>query len=189
MNIGSTLRGAIAASALVGSVIGVAFPAHAADKTLVWGKPAEITGFDVHVAGTVASWEMYQMVYETLLTTDENLKVQPGLAASWEQTSPTSYVFKLRSGAKFSNGRPVTAADVAGSLQRIKNPETASYWSAQLGTIARIETPDDQTVKVELETPHPAFLAALAHISAAILPIQELKAGEFNPANPLNAAL
>ena len=157
MNIGSTLRGAIAASALVGSVICVAFPAHAADKALVWGKPAEITGFDVHVAGTVASWEMYQMVYETLLTTDENLKVQPGLAASWEQTSPTSYVFKLRSGAKFSNGRPVTAADVAGSLQRIKNPETASYWSAQLGTIARIETPDDQTVKVELETPHPCI--------------------------------
>ena len=46
----------------------MAFTAHAADKTLVWGKPAEITGFDVHVAGTVASWEMYQMVYETLLT-------------------------------------------------------------------------------------------------------------------------
>ena len=102
-----------------------------------------------------------------------------------EQTSPTSYVFKLRPGAKFSNGRPVTAADVAGSLQRIKNPETASYWSAQLGTIARIETPDDQTVKVELETPHPAFLPALAHISAAILPIQELKAGEFNPAKEM----
>ena len=37
-----------------------------------------------------------------------------GLAASWEQTSPTSYTFKLRSDAKFSNGRPVTAADVAG---------------------------------------------------------------------------
>jgi peptide/nickel transport system substrate-binding protein len=100
---------------------------------------------------------MYQMVYETLLTTDENLKVQPGLAESWEQTSPTSYVFELRSGAKFSNGRPVTATDVAGSLQRIKNPETASYWSAQLGTIAGIETPDDQTVKIELETPHCRF--------------------------------
>jgi peptide/nickel transport system substrate-binding protein len=184
MGIGSRLRGAMAASVLLG-IICVAFTAHAADKTLVWGKPAEITGFDVHVAGTVASWEMYQMVYETLLNTDENLKVEPALAESWEQTLPTTYVFKLRSGAKFSNGRPVTAADVAGSLQRIKNPETASYWSAQLGTIARIETPDDQTVKVELETPHPAFLPALAHISAAILPIQELKAGQFNPAKDM----
>jgi len=185
LSIGSRLRSVVAASALLGSVMGAALTAHAAEKTLVWGKPGEITSFDVHVAGTVASWEMYEMVYETLLTADENLKVQPGLAVSWEQTSPTSYVFKLRPGAKFSNGRPVMAADVAGSLQRIKNPETASYWSAQLGTIARIETPDDQTVKVELETPHPAFLPALAHISAAILPIQELKAGGFDPAKEM----
>jgi peptide/nickel transport system substrate-binding protein len=56
MDIGSRLRGAMAASGLLGA-IWVAFTAHAADKTLVWGKPAEITGFDVHVAGTVASWE------------------------------------------------------------------------------------------------------------------------------------
>jgi peptide/nickel transport system substrate-binding protein len=159
--------------------------AEAADKTLIWGKPAEITGFDVHVAGTVTSWEMYEMVYETLLTADENLKLQPGLAASWEQTSPTSYTFKLRPGAKFSNGRAVTSEDVAGSLERIKDPKTASYWSAQLGDIDKIETPDAQTVKVVLKSPHPAFLAALAHISAAIIPIKELKAGTFDPAKQL----
>jgi peptide/nickel transport system substrate-binding protein len=159
--------------------------AQAADKTLVWCKPAEITGFDVHVAGTVTSWEMYEMVYETLLTTDENLKLQPGLAASWEQTSPTSYTFHLREGAKFSNGRAVSSQDVAGTLLRIKDPKTASYWSAQLGDIEKIETPDARTVKVDLKTPHPAFLAALAHISAAIVPIQELKAGSFNPAKQL----
>ena len=97
--------------------------AQAADKTLVWGKPAEITGFDVHVAGTVTSWEMYEMVYETLLTTDENLKLQPGLAASWEQTSPTSYIFHLREGAKFSNGRAVSSQDVAGSLHAHQGSE------------------------------------------------------------------
>ena len=115
------------------------------------GQAGRNHGFDVHVAGTVTSWEMYQMVYETLLTTDETMKLQPGLAESWQETSPTSYVFKLRPDAKFSNGRPVVASDVIGSLQRIKNPETASYWSAQLGSIAKMEAPDDQTVKVELD--------------------------------------
>jgi peptide/nickel transport system substrate-binding protein len=159
--------------------------AQADDQTLVWGKPAEITGFDVHVAGTVTSWEMYEMVYETLLTTDETLKLQPGLAASWEQTSPTSYTFHLREGAQFSNGRAVTADDVAGTLARIKDPKTASYWSAQLGEIEKVETPDARTVKVTLKAPHPAFLAALAHISAAILPIQELKARTFDPSKQM----
>src|SRR5580693_1537866 len=139
MRMGWARLGGIAIGALL-----AANAAKAADKTLVWGKPAEITGFDVHVAGTVTSWEMYEMVYETLLTTDENLKLEPGLAASWEQTSPTSYTFKLRPDAKFSNGRPVTAEDVAGTLERIKDPKTASYWSAQLGDIATIVTPDER---------------------------------------------
>ena len=180
MTKGQIWLGAIALGALL-----TANAAEAADKTLRWGKPAEITGFDVHVAGTVTSWEMYEMVYETLLTTDENLKLQPGLASSWEQTSPTSYTFHLREGAKFSNGRAVTSQDVAGSLARIKDPKTASYWSAQLGDFEKIETPDAHTVKVTLKAPHPAFLAALAHISAAIIPIKELKAGTFDPAKQL----
>ena len=157
----------------------------AQDSTITWGKPAEITGFDVHVAGTVASWEMYQMVYETLLTADENLALQPGLAESWEQTSPTGFTLTLREGAAFSNGRAVTADDVIGSLERIKNPETASYWSHQIGDIAAMEAVDDRTVRVELAAPHSTFLPALAHITAAILPMQELRDGSFDPTQQL----
>lgn len=169
----------------LGVLTGLPGAAYAADDTIVWGKPGEITGFDAHVAGTVASWQMYQMVYETLLTTDDSMALQPGLAESWEQTSPTSYVFKIRPGAAFSNGRAVVAADVIGSLMRIKNPETASYWTAQLGTIAKIEAPNDHTVTVELEAPHTAFLAALAHVTAAIMPIKELEEGSFDPTSQL----
>ncbi|PVA11996.1 ABC transporter substrate-binding protein [Pelagivirga sediminicola] len=154
----------------------------AQDTTLTWGKPAEITGFDVHVAGTVASWEMYQMVYETLLTTDADLGLAAGLAESWEQTSPTTYTLTLREGAKFSNGRAVTPDDVIGSLERIKNPETASYWSPQLGDIASMEADGERGIKVELASPQATFLPALAHITAAILPMQELKDGSFDPA-------
>jgi len=177
------------ASATVVLGLGVAamasLPSLAQEKTITWGKPAEITGFDAHVAGTVASWEMYQMIYETLLEADESLALKGALAESWEQTSPTSYTFTIRDGATFSNGRPVTADDVIGSLERIKNPETASYWSAQLGDIAKMEAVDDRTVTVELAEPHPAFLPALAHITAAILPIKELKEGSFDPTSQM----
>jgi len=159
--------------------------AQAADKTLVWGKALDVTGFDVHVASTISSWEMYEVVYETLVTADGDLKIQPGLAASFEQTSPTGYTFRLRPDARFSNGRPVTAEDVAGTLQHIQDPKTASYWSAQLGEIAKIETPDEHTVTDELKSPHPALLAALAHVSAPIIPIKELKDGTFDPAKTL----
>lgn len=169
--------------------LGLAFlaplAASAEDITITWGKPAEITGFDVHVTGTMVSWEMYQVVYETLLQTNEDLGLEAGLAESWEQTSPTSYTFVIREGAAFSNGRPLVADDVIGSLERIKNPETASYWSAQIGDIAAIEAVDERTVSIELAQPHPALLPALAHISAAIIPMQELREGTFDPTSEL----
>ena len=169
-------------SVTVAAIMGLTtLPGHAQEGTLTWGKPAEITGFDVHVAGTVASWEMYQMVYETLLTADADLGLQAGLAESWEKTSDITYTLTIREGAAFSNGRAVTTDDVIGSLERIKNPETASYWSHQLGDIAGMTALDDRTVQVELAAPHATFLPALAHITAAILPMKELREGSFDP--------
>ena len=177
-----------------------------ADDVIAWGKTADVTSMDVHIAGTVASWTMYQMVYETLLTTDAEMNLKPGLAKSWEQTSPTTYKLQLQDNAKWSNGRAVTADDVIGSLRRITghemNPEgvaaakteddkaaaskkISSYWSRQFGVIKEMSAPDDKTVIVELEEPHTAFLPALAHITAAIIPIKEMRGGTFDPANEM----
>ncbi|MGM0586405.1 MAG: ABC transporter substrate-binding protein [Pseudomonadota bacterium] len=176
-------RKGLIAAALAGLIAAPA--AWAADDTMVWGKPAEITGFDVHVVGTVASWEMFQMVYETLLTTDEDMTLRPGLAESWEQLSPTEYTLTLREGAAFSNGRAVTTEDVIGTFERITDPETASYWAAQLGEIESVEATGERQVTVTLAKPHTAFLPALAHISAAVIPVQEWKDGEFDPTSEL----
>jgi peptide/nickel transport system substrate-binding protein len=177
-----------------------------AQKTLSWGTAGDVDNMDVHISGTVNSWQMYEMVYETLLTTDKDMKLRPGLAESWKQTSPTSYVLNLRKDAKWSNGRPVVAADVIGTFERITGVEMSpagvaaaktdeekkkasskisSYWSRQFGVIKAMSAPDDHTVRVELEKPHTAFLPALAHITAAIIPIKELKDGSFDPAKQL----
>lgn len=172
-----------AGAALLGVLLGCGLlpGADAEEKRITWGKPAEITAFDVQIAGTVTSWEMYELVYETLLTTDADLKLQPGLAESWEQTAPTAYVFKLRAEAKWSNGRAVTSTDVIGTFKRLNDPKIASYWARQLGSIKSMEAPDERTVKIELAEPHTAFLPALAHITAAIIPAREVEAGSFDP--------
>src|SRR5450755_444947 len=177
-----------------------------AQKSLSWGTGGDVDIMDVHIAGTVASWVMYQMVYETLLTTDKDLALRPGLAESWKQNSPTSYTLTLRKDAKWSNGRLVVAADVIGSLERIAGAEMnpagvaaaktdeekkrasnriASYWSRQLGVIKSMTAPDERTVQVELEKPHTAFLAALAHITAAIIPMKEFRDGSYDPTKQL----
>ncbi len=193
------------ASLLAAAVLLASGAVHA-QKALSWGTAGDVDSMDVHISGTVNSWQMYEMVYETLLTTDKDMKLRPGLAESWKQTSPTSYVLNLRKDAKWSNGRPVVAADVIGTFQRITGVEMnpaavaaaktdeekkkasgkiSSYWSRQFGVIKSMSAPDDHTVLVELEKPHTAFLPALAHITAAIIPIKELKEGSYDPSKQL----
>ena len=190
---------------VAGALCAAALPAQA-QKVLNWGTGADVDSMDVHVAGTVNSWQMFEMVYETLLTTDKDMQLRPGLAESWKQTSPTTYVLTLRKDAQWSNGRPVVTADVIGTFERIKGMEMnpagvasakteeekkkasrkiSSYWSRQLGSIKSMTASDDRTVQIELEKPQTAFLPALTHITAAIIPIKELKDGTYDPSRQL----
>ena len=88
--------------------------------TLVWGKPNDVDSFDVHVSTNGVTWQVLFLVYETLIEPKGDLTFEPLLAESWEQPSPTTYIFHLRQNAKFSNGRAVTAEDVVGSLNRLR---------------------------------------------------------------------
>ena len=53
-------------------------------------------------------------------------QLEPDLASSWEQTSSTTYVYNLVHNAKFWDGQPVTATDVAFSINRLSDPKLAS---------------------------------------------------------------
>ena len=139
---------------------------------------AEASGLDPQGAATARSWMLEGLAYETLTTIDEDLAVAPQLATSWETPSGTEYVFTLADDAVFSNGRPMTADDVTGSLQRlIDNPTT---WTGQLGPVASVETTGELQVTVTLSEPYAPFLAALANTPAAILPISEIESGEVD---------
>ncbi|GAA1860834.1 ABC transporter substrate-binding protein [Microbacterium koreense] len=139
---------------------------------------AEASGLDPQGAGAARAWMIQGLAYETLTSIDENLDVVPKLASSWETPSDTVYVFTLVDDATFSNGRAMTADDVAGSLQRlIDNPTT---WTGQLGPVESIEVTGDREVTVTLSSPHTPFLAALANTPAAILPMAEIEAGEID---------
>ena len=61
---------------------------------------------------------------------DQHNRPIPGLAEKWE-ISPDhkTYTFYLRPNLKFSDGSPLTAADVVYSYQRIADPKTASPYN------------------------------------------------------------
>ena len=80
-----------------------------------------------------------------------NTAVTGGVAQSWTISNGGSTItFHIRPGLDFSNGQPVTSADVAASLNHTKTSPLRS----SLFAITSIETPDPSTVVVNLKAPH-----------------------------------
>jgi len=58
------------------------------------------------------------MVFDTLLATDANFKIQPQMADWKVSDDKLTYTFTLRDGLKWHDGAPVTAEDCVASLKR-----------------------------------------------------------------------
>jgi peptide/nickel transport system substrate-binding protein len=84
------------------------------------------------------------------------------LATSWEQTDPVSYVFKLRPGVKWHHGPELTSDDVKFSFERQADQNIVGMNQTIYAEIDKIETPDKQTVKVQLKRPFTPFLTYTA---------------------------
>ena len=80
--------------------------------------------------------------------------------AGWTMPDPTTLVFRLRRGARFADGSPVTARDVRSTYEAVRDPALASPKRAALALLAGVETPDDGTVVMRLESPSATFLDA-----------------------------
>lgn len=99
-------------------------------------------------------------IYERLLKFNNAGQPSPQLAISWSNPSPKTYIFKLRTGVKFWDGNPLTASDVAYSLNYERNPKNNS--SIALKTVANVTAPDPSTVQIALNQPDAALPSELA---------------------------
>jgi peptide/nickel transport system substrate-binding protein len=113
---------------------------------------------------------VYQQIFETLLTNDADGKsVKPWLAESYTSSDDKmTWTFKLRSGVKFSNGQPMTSADVKFSLDAASS--TKGGWEFINSAIKEVTTPDPSTVVITTKYPWAPLLADLACPSNGILP-------------------
>jgi peptide/nickel transport system substrate-binding protein len=175
------LNGLLATAVLVALGFGFTSTPCSAETTLTWGKPSELTGADPQLTGDGTSWTVFYFVYERLFTTTDDLKPTGQLVESWNEVSPTEYVFKLRENAAFSNGRPLLASDVVASFKRLMEPKRGAVWARQLKAIKDIIAVDDHTVRFELSEPLTPLLAILAVSTTAIMPVKEIEAGSFDP--------
>ncbi|MCA0400560.1 MAG: ABC transporter substrate-binding protein [Proteobacteria bacterium] len=112
----------------------------------------------------------YANIFEGLVGFDRNSKLVPRLAESW-QASPDGmkYTFKLRAGAAFHDGTPVTSADVKFSFDRAGAPDSKNPQKWIFEPIGAVAAPAPDTVEITLKTYAADFLEGLAWGDAIIL--------------------
>src|SRR4029078_12986283 len=101
-------------------------------------------------------------VYEGLVRYDDQLKIEPALATSWEDISPTVRRVHLRKGVKFNDGAPFPADDVLASLTRVSDPK--SPLRGNLPAYQGAEKIDDYTVDIKVTENYPLILNDLTNI-------------------------
>jgi len=114
------------------------------------------------------------LIYDGLLRFSPSLKLESALAESWSTSADgKTLTFVLRSNARFHNGEPVTAEDVAASLLRALSPqsEVGKYYDCiDLQAENGISAKDKRTIEIRLKQPFPPFLSVLAGATAKVLP-------------------
>lgn len=116
---------------------------------------------------------------------DENFQPQPYLAESWEVADDgLSVTLHLVEGAVFHDGVPITSADVKFSLETAKANHP---FRTMFGAVDTVDTPDDQTVVINLSEPHPAILLAMSPALLPIIPEHVYNDGQDIKEHPCNA--
>jgi peptide/nickel transport system substrate-binding protein len=155
--LGATAAGATAA------LIGIPTRARAAGKdTLVVSSGGEAITLDPHISFDGTSPLLWRASYETLLKYDGgSLDIIPNLAESFSISEDRlTYTFKVRPGVKFTDGEPLDAAAVKFNIERqiaVEQGIAYAFWAVE-----GIETPDDMTVVIKLNTPQDGFLSAFS---------------------------
>ena len=94
-------------------------------------RPAE--SLDPHKTSTVYEAHILRDMFLGLVTEDAMSEVIPGAAESWTVSDDgLVYTFKLRQGATWSDGSPVTADDFVFAFQRLQDPATAAEYASML---------------------------------------------------------
>jgi peptide/nickel transport system substrate-binding protein len=117
---------------------------------------ADVTSIDPHFFNLFPNNNIAEHIFDKLVQMDPDSKLIPGLATSWRPIDDKTWEFKLRKGAKFTDGTELTAEDVAFSIDRVPNvPNSPGPFSAYTKAIIAKEIVDPYTIRFKYAAPYP----------------------------------
>jgi len=150
---------------------------------------------DPALIADIYGFTVAQQIFDGLVQYDGSLTITPAIAQSWKGSRDgLTWLFFLRKGVKFHNGREVTADDVVYSFTRILNPKTGSkaaevflkvkgamdFVQGRTSTVQGLRALDRYTVSIELSEASAPFVANLAMGYIKIVPREVIE--ELGPA-------
>ena len=165
-------------------------------KTCIHGAPL---GFDPGMAIDQESGQVIVNAHAALLTIGSSGEVSPGIARSWYvEEDHLTWIFNLRKGAKFHNGRELTASDIKYSYERILSPATkspnswfleniegaAEYLQGRAKEVIGIKVLDKYRLSLKLTVPYTGFLLNLGQYCCSIIAKEEFEKGKIVGCGP-----
>ena len=128
---------------------------------------------DPRVGTDAQSERVGGLIFDGLVKKDEHYNLVPWLATGWERPDALIWVFHLRDGVRFQDGRPLEAADVVWTIESLIDPKLAGLISAKSGNFAavdRAEARDRLTVAVHMKRPDAGLLFNLSDGLFGVVP-------------------
>jgi peptide/nickel transport system substrate-binding protein len=134
---------------------------------LIESNPANL---DPRYATDGQSQRIGSLIFSGLVKRDAEMNVHGDLAETWETPDPLTYVFHLRKGVKFHDGREVTSKDVKATIEYMMNGDNKSPKRGAFRMLSHLEAPDAYTVVFHLKEPAASFLWNVERSAVGIAP-------------------
>ncbi|MGI4830265.1 MAG: ABC transporter substrate-binding protein [Janthinobacterium lividum] len=154
----------------------------ASAKTVRFLVESSPNNLDLRQGTDAQSERIGALIFDALVHKDEHFLLQPWLATSWERPDPRTWVFHLRPGVRFHDGKPLTADDVVWSIRSMVNGTLATSKGGSFAGIASLAARDPLTVEVHTKEPDPGLLF---NLSDGLFGVVEQGAGRDEGLHPV----
>jgi peptide/nickel transport system substrate-binding protein len=150
-------------------------------KTLVMIIESSPTNLDPRVGTDAQSERIDELIFDPLVHRDEHFNMVPWVAEKWDIPDPRTYIFHLRQGIHFHDGRPLTSRDVKWTLDSVRDGSLITLKTTTYKLVERVDAPDESTLIIHLSEPDGTLLYNVSDGAFGIVPYGSGKQFHRNP--------
>ena len=160
----------IAASLVALTMLGCKGARQPDARTVVMAIENSPTNLDPRIGTDAMSERIGGLIFDALVTKDEHYEMRPWLATSWEQPDALTWVFHLRDGVRFQDGRPLGAEDVAWTINSLMDGSLLTSKGGAFANVEDAEARDRLTVVVRMKRADASLLFNLSDGLFGVVP-------------------